>query len=524
MLSALLDAADAAGSVSRQAVNDYLLAGSAGLGRLGIVAFLAVGVVSLRNAPRIAGVAGAFALGSLAVAGHASSAPQRGLAIVTDWLHLIAAAVWLGGIAILALTWLPVVREQATGVRQAVMRNVLARFGRVALPAFAVVVVTGGLNALIELPRVAALWQTGYGRVLLVKITLVGLIAAASYAHALRLRPRLLTANPHPDARLERRHWRLLGGEPILGVGVAVAAAVLVAFPLPRDAAQADPARAAACQPCPQPTPKTDELSVAEQGGTNIVTASIRRGAKGLSGEVRLLDGQGDPSSTPFEIEAAESVSVSCGIGCRRFSIPSLPTTLRVNVVEQGHEYAARLPTAWRAGRSTQARRLLWRAQARMRRLRSVRETERVTSVPGISAITAYTVQAPNRFAYTSSVLKAPARRPEVQGRTITIGSRQWTRNAGLGWQKGHYGGGLPFRTRSWFDWTTYATAVRLLQLTPRIAVLALADPGTPAWWRLWVERRTLRVTRSRLITTAHFMTQRFFAYNRPVHIRPPTG
>jgi hypothetical protein len=158
-----------------------------------------------------------------------------------------------------------------------------------------------------------------------------------------------------------------------------------------------------------------------------------------------------------------------------------------------------------------------------MRRLRSVRESERVNSVPGITAITTYALQAPDRFTYTNSILKAPARRPTVQGHTITIGNTQWTQDPGLGWRKGEFGGGLPFRTRSWFDWTNYATAVRLLDLTPRTAVLALADPGTPAWWRLWIDRRTLRVTRSRLITKAHYMTQRFFAFNRPLQIRAPS-
>jgi hypothetical protein len=131
-------------------------------------------------------------------------------------------------------------------------------------------------------------------------------------------------------------------------------------------------------------------------------------------------------------------------------------------------------------------------------------------------------LRAPNRVAYTNAILKAPAHRPTLQGHTVTIGKTQWTQAAGLAWRKSEFGSGVPFRTRSWFDWTSYATAVRLLDLTPRTAVLALADPGTPAWWRLWIDRRTLRVTRSRLITTAHYMTQRFFGFNRPLDIRAP--
>jgi putative copper export protein len=50
------------------------------------------------------------------------------------------------------------------------------------------VVVSGSVNALIELGSVSALWSTGSRQVLLVKISLVALIAGASFLHALRLR------------------------------------------------------------------------------------------------------------------------------------------------------------------------------------------------------------------------------------------------------------------------------------------------------------------------------------------------
>ena len=71
------------------------------------------------------------------------------------------------------------------------MTDVLQRFGRVALPAAATVVAAGLLDALVELGRVSELWNTGYGRVLMIKMALVGLLLVASYAHAFVLRPRL---------------------------------------------------------------------------------------------------------------------------------------------------------------------------------------------------------------------------------------------------------------------------------------------------------------------------------------------
>lgn len=530
---AVLDGIDAAGGLSVAAIRDYLVHNNGGLARVAVVACAAAALAVARRSKWAAALLAAGALAALAVAGHADAASPRGVALLTDWVHLVAGAVWLGGLAVVVLTWMPSLHRGGRDLQLAVARDVLPRFGVVAVPAFAVVVVTGMVNAVIELGRVTALWETGYGRVLLAKVALVAMIATASFVHAFVMRPRMLASKSTPE--LERRHWRLISSEPVLGAGVAVAVALLVAFPPPanvssavaRDAA----ALAAPCDPCPLPAAKADELAVAEQGGSNVVAAWIRRGPRRLTGKIRLIDRHGQPSASPFEIEAARQVSVSCGIGCRRFSIVSAgrpPGTLVVNVLERGHEYAASLPTRWRPDRTSEARSILLRAQATMRRLRTVREDERVQTIPGITAETRYRLQAPNKFAYVNAVIRAGVPRPRALGASIVLGKTQWFRVAGSDWRRQAFGGGLAFRTRSWFTWTSYAQAVRLLDVHResgrRIAVLALADPGTPAWWRLFVDLRTMRVVRDRLVTKAHFMTQRYFAFNAPLRIRPPSG
>jgi hypothetical protein len=110
---------------------------------------------------------------------------------------------------------------------------------------------------------------------------------------------------------------------------------------------------------------------------------------------------------------------------------------------------------------------------------------------------------------------------------SIVLGATQWTRGqTNVQWRKGEFGGGLPFRTRSWFTWTTYARHAFLLgeriRNARRVAVVALMDPGTPAWWRVSIDLRTYRVLQDRLVTYGHFMTQRFTAFNRPLRIEPP--
>jgi len=214
------DAADAARGVDLGRMGDYLAGNVAGLARALVVVLLVVAALLCDRRPRAAAGAALLALGAIAASGHAGSADPRVPSILNDWLHLASGAVWLGGIALLFVLWWPVVRSAERATRLAVARHVLAPFGRVAGGAFALVVSTGLVSLVTQLGRIAALWETSYGRLLALKIAAVGLIAAASAVHALRLRPRLGVTD---DPEVERRHWRLWRSEPWLALAVVAA-------------------------------------------------------------------------------------------------------------------------------------------------------------------------------------------------------------------------------------------------------------------------------------------------------------
>lgn len=516
---AVVEAADA-GGLSLRTMGDFLLSNVAGLARAATV--LALAGSALLASRRLAPAAGLVVVAFLAVAlgGHANSADTRLAAVATAALHLLAAAVWLGGLAQIALAWLPLRRTAARELRRAVMADVLERFGRVALPAFLIVASTGLVNAWIQLGEPSALWQTSYGRLLGLKIALVAAIALVSYWHAIRLRPRLLQANSRAPERLERRHWRLLGSEPLLAVAVVAVAAVLVAFPLPpRQLADADEAQGRAgeaCDPCPQPKPRANELAVAEQAGSSIAAVWVRRERNGLSGRLRVLDRDAKPvAQARARIRLAEQRT--CGPGCFDFRLRARSPQLEVRVRERERTVVARVPVRWRPSENARARRLLRRAQRAMGELRSVRQHEVVTSGPGSLAETRYRLRGPDRLAY----------RTDRRAEAVTIGKEQWSRVEGLPWRKDRFGGGGPaFRTRSWFRWTSYARAVRLLGVRRegdrRVAEIALIDQATPVWIRLKIDLRSERVLRARMITGGHFMTQRFSAFDRPLAIEPP--
>ncbi|HLB21951.1 MAG TPA: CopD family protein, partial [Solirubrobacteraceae bacterium] len=524
----LVETQIAAGDLSPRAIHAFLLTDTPGLARVGLILLLALAVTGAVMAPAFGGVVAALALGELALSGHADSASPRALAVAVDWIHLLAGALWLGGIAVIAWIWVRRLRNAGPEVRLAVMGELLPRFGRVALPAFIVVASTGILNAYIQLRHPSLLWESSYGRTLLVKSALVGVIALVSYTHVFRLRPRLLAANPHPDAAAERRHWRLLGSEAVLGVGLAVAVAVLVAFPLPREVAAARTLAArplGACNPCVLPLPTADQLAVATNAGSEIVAGWLRHSGGNLKGQVRVLDIDGQPASTPFEIEGTAAVSPSCGPGCRAFTIRGTPPAVRVVLSPDRGERSATLPTRWRPAGSNAARRILDRAQAVMRHLRSVRQIERVNSVPGLYALSDGRARAPDRWAYTTYVVRPPAP-PQREDELVAIGARQWTRHPGGRWQLQPQGGTLPFRTPTLFTWSSYAEAVRLIGVEHShgraVATLALMDPGTPAWWTLRVELATGRVLDAQLITSGHFISTQYSQFNSAPSVLAP--
>ena len=512
----LAEAADAAGSLAPAGLRDYLLSNQAGVARVAVVICLAAAALLWRGLPRVGAILGVLALGAVAASGHASSASPRVPSVINDWLHLVSAAAWLGGIGLLALVWAGPLRRQGA-LRLDVARHVLVPFGRVALPAFLLVTATGLVSLVTQLGHLSALWQTDYGRLLAVKVFVVGLIAAASAVHALRLRPRLLD---HPGTGVEyqeRRHWQLVRAEPVLGLGVVAVVAFLVAFPLPpRQLGEADEARAAAsaCDPCPLPKPAAAELSVAGHAGSHIVAAWIRRSSAAVSGTVRVRDIRGRPARPRPRIAAA-TVS-SCGRGCWRFRAPPDEDALRVTLSERGREHSAVLPTRWRAADSARARRLLIAAQTAMRRLRSVREVEEVTSGPGSYARTDYKFDAPDRMSYRTS----------SGNRSVVAGRREWLRIGRGAWEAREYGSGLSFRTRTWFRWSSYGRSVRLLNVRRRdgrrIAELVLFDEGTPVWLRLRLDLSRERVLAEEMIADGHFMNARYLAFDQSLTIAVP--
>lgn len=193
---------------------------------------------------------------------HAGTGSDVPLAVSLGALHVLAAVVWLGGLAVLALVLL---KPDAAPLD-------LGRWSKVAAGCVAVIVATGAIASLREVGSWAALVHTGYGVTLLVKIALlVLLLVVADFSRRGVRRGQTLSL---------RRGVAIEAG---LGVLILAVTAVLVG---------AQPARDSYAAPLTLRVPLTDAAS-APMGVGLVRFDRTRLGSETLT--VTLLDRSGQP-------------------------------------------------------------------------------------------------------------------------------------------------------------------------------------------------------------------------------------
>jgi copper transport protein len=129
----------------------------------------AAGMLALLKPRPFAPLAAVLAALALALSGHAAAAPPQWLTRPTLFLHVLCLILWIGALLPLAI----LIQRSSPEAPSA-----LARFSTwIPLP-LVLVLASGTVLALIQVPHLADLWQTAYGRTLLAKLALVSLVLA----------------------------------------------------------------------------------------------------------------------------------------------------------------------------------------------------------------------------------------------------------------------------------------------------------------------------------------------------------
>ncbi|MDX3643680.1 copper resistance protein CopC [Streptomyces sp. MB09-02B] len=288
--------------------------GLALLARLGLLAAAAVLLVRVRRqGERQEWGKGALVCGALlslglagtwAAAEHASAGIQVPVAMTSSVLHLLAMAVWLGG-----LTALLTVLYRAPRTLTA---TVVDRFSRLAFASVVVLVVTGVYQSWRGLGSWSAFTSTAYGEVLVAKLVAVLLLLVAA-AFSRRWTGRLGATEPAGrgaagESNAEESERAGAAGPAAVAVSAAVTAAVTVtAARVPERVSERVPERVGAAE------------GAADRDVEGAVEGADAAEASGRAAEA--TDASGHAADPPNSLDSSASSASSASSG------PSDPPT-----------------------------------------------------------------------------------------------------------------------------------------------------------------------------------------------------
>jgi putative copper export protein len=470
---ALLQTVDAGGTRFAQALG--LAAGASAVGA--VAALLTPAYARVRF---VAWLAAAVLVVCPTLAGHAfDPGSSRPLSVLSDIVHLGAAAVWVGGLASLVYTLGRADPE--------VSRHAARRFAAFALLAALLVLASGPLRALTAFSSLGQLWSTDYGRTLLVKVAVVVPLLVLAWLN----RSRLIGA----FARLRR----VAIVELFLLSAVVVAVSVLTELPPGRaDIELAGVSLTpAALAEAPVPPPRRAFVDARRAGDLTVGFA-----LRGRDATVTLVGADG---------KAAEGVDVaidgppaqSCGPGCFSARVTGRSVVVRVDRRNLRFEAPARLSPAGD---------LLGRAASVFGRLASVTVDERSADSNGTRR-SRIVFLAPDR---SSTMIVAGSDVSSIGSRTVVIGGRRWQRGPAGRWRTSEQpAASVPRPPWSSASRNAYYDGNR---------TITFFDPAATAWYRLELDPGSARPRRLVLIAPGRIVSDRYSQFDRPVRIVRPAA
>jgi putative copper export protein len=174
-----------------------------------------------------------FGLATVALAfspgfsGHAAATGFFPLTLLTDAAHILSAGGWLGTLLVMLGAGLSASVVLPPDQRGGAVSALVTAFSPFALRCAAVTAATGIFAAWVHLQTLPALWESPYGRVLMLKLGVLSIVAATGAYNWRVLKPRL--DGPGAIAKLRVS----AGVELAVAVVVIAITAVLVATPPP---------------------------------------------------------------------------------------------------------------------------------------------------------------------------------------------------------------------------------------------------------------------------------------------------
>jgi hypothetical protein len=246
-------------------------------------------------------------------------------------------------------------------------------------------------------------------------------------------------------------------------------------------------------------------LAVAPRTHGLLVVATVfagsGRGATGLRPKLTITGRDGSHSS---------ATATACSAGCYEAVFPTREIPAHATIsFDDGSHLSFTLPAH---GPTSQALTVVRDAAAEYKQIRSMVTHERLAANPTEVVYTTYYAVAPNRLRF----------QVRGEGETIIIGKRRWDRSQGGNWKESAQSPIDPI-TPYWTPLVQDATILGSATVQGRaVWVVSFADPQTPGFFTIWVDKTTHRTLELEMTATAHFMHHTYDQFDAPISVQPP--
>ena len=147
---------------------------------------------------------------------------------ILTWIHLISAAIWVGGSLFIGIVFSPLLKTMADSVeeRMQIMIRVGRRFNKIAVPSLIILMATGLYSSHMLLSKPELLVATSYGTFLIVKIILVIALIIIYAIHVRVIRKDVeerIMSNQMPEPEIQKlRKKIIILGEVTVVLSIAI--------------------------------------------------------------------------------------------------------------------------------------------------------------------------------------------------------------------------------------------------------------------------------------------------------------
>jgi len=148
-------------------------------------------------------------------------------AIIT-WIHLVAAAIWVGGSLFIGIVFSPLLKTMTDSLqeRMQIMIRVGRRFNKIAVPSLIILMITGLYSTHMLLGKPELLFATSYGTYLTIKIILVIALIITYVIHVRVIRKDIedkIMSNQLSDSQIQKlRKKIIILGEITVVLSIAI--------------------------------------------------------------------------------------------------------------------------------------------------------------------------------------------------------------------------------------------------------------------------------------------------------------